>query len=96
MKFHAQLLKQGSSNSKEPLVREEILKGIQSPSPHQDCSLGWGKAVTGKAQAQTFPWSAQGWVGHSSHHFHFEGAAFLSVQLLFVSAPLLRQLNAFA
>lgn len=101
MKFHAQLLKQGFSNSKEPLVREEILllgQGIHSPPPHQYCSpgwgAGWGKAVAGTAQTQTFLCSAQAWVGHSSH-FHFQGAAFLCDQLLFLSALLLGQLNAF-
>lgn len=85
MKFHAQLLKQGFSNSKEPLVREEILlpgQGIYSPSPHQYCSLGWGagstrgKAVTGKAQAQTLPWSAQGMGGTQLSSFPLQRGSF--------------------
>lgn len=85
MKFHAQLLKQGFSNSKEPLVREEIpLPGqeIHLLSPHQDCSLGWGagsargKAVIGKAQAQTLPWSAQGMGGTQLSPFPLRRGSF--------------------
>lgn len=104
MKFHAQLLEQEFSNSKEPSLREEILltgQGIHSPSPHQHCSLSWGagsargKAVMAKPRHRPFSGLHRARAGHSSHYFHFEGAAFLSVPLLFVSALLLRQLNAF-
>lgn len=71
MKFHAQLLKQGFSNCKEPLVREEILLPGQGTHSHHPtstaaCSGGQaqpGKAVTGTAQAQTLLWSAQGMGG---------------------------------
>lgn len=87
MKFHAQLLKQGFSNGKEPLGREEILlpeQGIHSPSPHQYCSLDWGagstrgKAVTGKAQAQTFAWTAQDMGGTHLSSFPKGQLSFLS------------------
>lgn len=103
MKFHAQLLKQGFNNSKEPLVREKNLPPGEGNSltitppvlqPGLGCRLHPGEAVAAKAQAQTFLWSHRAWLGHSSHS-HFEGAAFLSVQLLLVTALLLRQLNAF-